>query len=367
MLLVTLLSRHKTWHLSLLFLIVATCPMLGHAEENPVEAEQKARVEVWIRDLGNPSARRRQQATAALIELGPSSTSRVTEAVASGDFEVSVRALHILASQFQSEDRATRRAARGAFAQLSKSKNESVARRSANAFATLIALPRAAAIAKLQELGAEVQIHGDLGSRKTPVEVTIGENWVGSSEDLEILHDIHNLQTLVMNTYYGGDEHLLPLKGLTALRSLTIYSLDPTEQGVALLSELTQLRSLDLSSSLIDDEDIRRLKTLANLEELILRDTLVSGDSIQHIEAFPKLKSLSLAMTRLTSDEFQQLAAIEQLEQIEVSRTQFSGESLQALRNLKNLRSVTASFARVSTYDVEDFSEIRGNVQVEIQ
>lgn len=355
-------SWQRSLAAAILMLILA--PATINAEDR--ESADSQQIKLWVRDLGSPSSRKRERATTALIYRGHVATNAVAKAAASDDYEASYRAFHILATQFTSADTKTRRAASTALSHLAESDHKIAAYHATKTLTDLIARPRAAAITRLQELGATVQVGGELGNPKTPITVTINDDWSGSIHDLQALHELHNLQALHIQIYDAGDEVFTVLDGLTSLTQLSLRSLNPTKRGLAQLARITNLRDLDLSYTLIDDDGLKSLSALKNLERLNLQDTLVTGQCIPHLQQFPELKHLSLAATRLNAKEFELLASVQQLEHVEVSHSQFSGDSLMALAQLGQLESVTAQGARVSSYDVEDFSDVRSDVKVDL-
>lgn len=359
----------------LLLLLLCGIPFFAlvealRADDGNAATTEADQITAWVRALGSPSARQREKATTALIFSGHHATQPVADSIATGDYEVRYRAFHILARQFLSVDANTHRAAERALARLSESRDARTATQAVKTLADLIAQPRAAAISALQNQGAQVKVGGSLGDPKTPIEVSIDEDWGGRTSDLQILQRVHNLQTLHINLHRrsnSGDEEIFAiLSELTTLRTLSLQGLNPTKQGLTDLAKLTELQSLDLESTLIDDEGLRLLSSLQKLQHLSLKNTLVTGRAVPHLEKYPQLTSLSLELTRLTAEEFQQLVAIENLEHLEVSNTQFSGKSLMALASMSRLRSVAAQQSRVTPYDVEDFSEIRNNVDITV-
>ncbi len=348
-------------------------PTATYAEEDRQQANGSSsqegdaspqQIAQWIQDLGSSKARAREKATAALIRSGHAATASVAEAAGSSDFEVAFRAFRILSVHLSSQNVLTQTAAEEALAKLVRSDDTSVARRATNTLHGLLARRQSLAVAALQSLGATVEFTGELGDAETTFAVRIENEWSGDAEDYKTLTRLQNLQSLHVQVYRGGEAAIDVLPELPALRYLSLYHLNPTREQVAKLGQLTQVQSLDLTSSMIDDEAVRHLAKMTNLTELSLRDTIVTGDAISHLRTLPKLRWISLASTRLTAAEFEQLAGLKNLEFVEVSGTQFRGASLQALASLKKLQTVSAQQARLSRYDVEDFSELRENVNV---
>ncbi|REK18621.1 MAG: hypothetical protein DWQ42_19585 [Planctomycetota bacterium] len=330
------------------------------------EASQEEAIAEWIRDLGHPSARRRDKATRNLIHVGPAAASRLAESATSTDFEVAFRSFRILSAQLASSDPVTSEAAEATLKQLSAIDDDSVARRAVNTMRGLLKRRQTVVITALQRRGAMVNVTGDLGDPSATISIVLGDNWDGSGEDLRMLRRLENVTSLQVNLYHGGESVFTVLAELTDLESLSLTNLNVPDEQFADLAALKKLRRLELAGCMIGDRSIRHLASLTKLEHVNLNNTLITGEALAHLQKLPRLTTLSLASTRLSADEFRQLAAFKQLEQIEVSGTQFSGDSLMSLAGLEKLRIVTAQAARVTPYDVEDFADERADVAIEL-
>lgn len=203
------------------------------AADEPPSAEQIAS---WVETLGAPQFSQREAATRSLIEAGPAALGPLQEATASGDLEVSSRAIEIARSMLASDNQEVATAAEQFLDAVAGGDDASVA---GLAEATLdfhaVGLADAARVA-LQGLGMKLT-RGMLATGQQGMHATLDTGWQGASDDLRLLLRLPGLLIVSVHGVPIDEKGLAVIGRLRRAGRIELYGTGLNEQQVAVLVE----------------------------------------------------------------------------------------------------------------------------------
>jgi hypothetical protein len=204
------------------------------ATQQPVEATP-GEIAVWIRQLDDDRYAVREAAQNRLLGVPEASIDRIANEAETGSLESSTRALRLLLSWSESEDRQLALRAVQAIAGLTRRPAEA-----AMAANRIAALRQREAIAAIQELGGLVPTDQQLAAINVtgmPLQVIIGPEWKGGVDGLRHIRHIRDATTVSLRAAPLGDEALPELAELKQVRRIELYSRQFTEQAAQRLRE----------------------------------------------------------------------------------------------------------------------------------
>jgi Leucine-rich repeat (LRR) protein len=182
-------------------------------------------------------------------------------------------------------------------------------------------------VAAIQKRGGRVSVDENRPDKAVVKVFLGGPNYttsVFSDDDLQLLHGLPRLHTIVFGRsrvtdeglkhlqglrhlqvvwfpLNGTDAGLKHLKGLANLRELYVgNNTSITDAGLEHLKRLTQLRILNLNHTKVGDAGLNYLQGLIRLEQLYLTGTRVTDAGLVHLRGLTQLKTLDLAGTKVT-------------------------------------------------------------------
>ncbi len=115
-----------------------------------------------------------------------------------------------------------------------------------------------------------------------------------TEEDLVRLHELPQIEMLLLQNTPLTDAGLAHLKGLTNLRILMINDTQVTDSGLVHLKGMSKLTILSLDQTHVTDAGLEHLKDLTNLGSLSLDSTQVTDVGVAHLKGMTGLKSLMI-------------------------------------------------------------------------
>jgi hypothetical protein len=228
---------------------------------------------------------------------------------------------------------------------------------------------RAAAIAKIQALGGEIQRSGDRAagdSAATSKEQNdavflislIGNDKV-QDDDLQCLQAIPELEHLYLGRTKIGDAGLKHIKGLKHLKRLGLIGTRVTDAGLKELEGLQELDDVLLGDTKITDAGLLSLCKLKNLQSLILSQTKITGASLKDTDGLPKLTYLDLVHTKFNDAGAAELAKFPNLQNLSLQLTSVSDAGIKHLAKLQHLTSLDLSMTRITDAGVEPLGQLK--------
>jgi len=156
------------------------------------------------------------------------------------------------------------------------------------------------AIAKLKELGAEVEV--DEQGSVTSVSFFGADFTKVTDAELEHLKGFPNLESLELPLTQITDAGLEHLKGLTNLESLTLTDTGITDAGLIHLEGMTQLEKLDLRGTQVKGPGLVHLKGMKELFILDLAGSQLTDAGLVHLEHLDKTSIICLTFTHVTDE-----------------------------------------------------------------
>ena len=230
----------------------------GAEAEKPAAVSQES-IDAWVRQLGDPQAGVREEATEALTEAGAKAVSALMAAQEDKDAEVRYWARRTL---------------------------REIERRAAK---------------ELENHGAEVQWSDDGWVRY----VSFRDHYyrTGSLADpgAEHLQALPHLEILDLAFTEAEDEDLVHIRGLGKLDTLWLRRSKISDEGLRHLADLKGLRDLDVAYTHVTGTGLRYLKELPRLEYLGVEGPQVTDRSVEPIAGLTRLRALSVGGQRLTT------------------------------------------------------------------
>ena len=212
-------------NLALIVMLFTACPSILTAEDTAapfqVSAEQ---VSQWVADLDSNLFDDRERAQKSLTEAGEAAIDAVSRAAREGSLECSTRAVNILLGWSEAEDH---RLVLAALEKLATMENHP--KQATLAKELLADVRENIALESLEENGATYQISvmpngaGGWGRPQKIVQLFIGSEWKGDTDDLKQIENVPSTHTLCFHSPPFGDEALAVLEKLPRLFRVELY------------------------------------------------------------------------------------------------------------------------------------------------
>jgi len=332
----------------------------GAEAEKPAAVSQES-IDAWVRQLGDPQAGVREEATEALTEAGAKAVSALLEAQEDKDAEVRYWARRTLR---EIEGRAAKELENhGAEVHWSDDgwvRSVSFIHHRDTGTVDDPGAEDLAALRHLEHLSLcftaakdEDLVH--IRALKKLEFLRLDRTEV-TDECLAHLKGCDNLQTLSLGfsrvTGTGAvhlvalprleyfdvvgpqvtDRSIAPIAGLTHLRGLTVGGQHLTDAGVAHLRGITSLDSLGIMDTSITDKALAHLKPLTNLTHLSIQSEAITDGAVEHLKELKSLRAIILRDTRVTPRGLQPLKMLPHLRNLGVLRTPRKEEELADLQ-----------------------------------
>lgn len=213
----------------------------------PVEQKQIAQ---WVEQLDSDLFELRERAQANVTVAGMPALPEVAVAARSAPLESSTRAINILLTWSEGEDR---QLAVAALEQIAAMKNRPV--ESARAAEVLAEVRELAALEELVSLGGSYQINPQISGviNFVPIvhyQVIIGSEWRGGVESLKLLKDIPHAWIISFYSPPLEDDALECLQGLPQLARVELYGTNFSQKAIEELpSKLPNAKDIDVRQS----------------------------------------------------------------------------------------------------------------------
>lgn len=155
-----------------------------------------------------------------------------------------------------------------------------------------------------------------------------------------------------LDNYGVTDEHLAPLKFLTALEQLDLSRNPIGDAGLAHVSGLQQLEVLHLDKTAVGDAGLKHLKDMKKLKTLFLSETRVTDEGLEALKELPELHMLLLDGTQITDKGLRHLQGLSSLRCLALGETRVTGAGLNHLKRLANLETLGLRGTQVSDQDL---------------
>jgi hypothetical protein len=228
--------------------------------------------------------------------------------------------------------------------------------------------PEAAAIAKIQALGGEIERKSDQGAAdSSPAKGTSDPvflvNLIGNEKvadaDLACLQAFPDLEHLYLGRTKIGDSGLAHIKGLKHLKRLGLIGTRVTDAGLKELEGLSELDDVLLRDTKITDAGLLSLCKLKKLTSLVLSQTKVTGASLKDTDGLPQLKYLYLFHTKFNDAGAAELVKFPNLEYLSLQLTPISDAAVKPLAKLQHLKSLDLSMTRITDASVEPLGQLK--------
>jgi Leucine Rich repeat len=226
----------------------------------------------------------------------------------------------------------------------------------------------AAAVAKIQALGGEIQRQGDHAAADSATTKGKGDpvflvDLIGNAkvtdDDLAYLQAFPDLEHLYLGQTKIGDAGLTHIKGLKHLKRLGLIGTRITDAGLKELEGLQELTSILLSDTKITDAGLVSLCKLKNLQSLILVKTNITGAGLKDADGLPKLTDLYLYHTKFNDAGAAELVKFPNLENLSLQLTAISDAGVKPLAKLQHLKSLDLSMTRITDASVEPLGQLK--------
>jgi Leucine Rich repeat len=228
----------------------------------------------------------------------------------------------------------------------------------------------AAAVAKIQALGGEIQRQSDRapGDSSTTTKgkgdpvflVDLIGNAKVTDNDLACLQAFPELEHLYLSQTKIGDAGLKHIKGLKHLKRLGLIGTRVTDAGLKELEGLQELDDVLLGGTKITDAGLLSLCKLKNLRSLILSQTAVTGASLKDTDGLPKLTDLYLFRTKFNDAGAAELASkFPNLQDLSLQLTSVTDAGIKHLAKLQHLTSLDLSLTRITDQGVEPLGQLK--------
>jgi hypothetical protein len=227
----------------------------------------------------------------------------------------------------------------------------------------------AAAIAKIQALGGEIERRSDQrgldssttakGQRDPVFLVTLIGNDKVKDDDLQCLKAFPDLEHLYLGRTKIGDAGLKHIKGLKHLKRLGLIGTRVTDAGLKELEGLQELEDVLLGDTKITDAGLLSLCKVKNLRSLTLSQTKITGASLKDTDGLPKLADLNLLHTKFNDEGAAGLVKFPNLQDLSLQLTSVSSAGLKHLAKLQNLKSLDLSMTLITDDGLEPLGQLK--------
>jgi hypothetical protein len=175
-----------------------------------------------------------------------------------------------------------------------------------------------------------------------------------SDEQLSIVRELADIESLRLAYTEIGDAGLRHLKGSTSLRELDAYRTPVTDDCMAIVGSLRNLERLNLSETAVGDAGLGRLTQLSELQRISLADTHITDDGLIHLARLRKLSSLDLTNTRVTDEGIRHLRLLGELGELQLGGTDVTDQSLEIIAAFPKLHSLSFWYSQERHTDKVD-------------
>jgi Leucine Rich repeat len=228
---------------------------------------------------------------------------------------------------------------------------------------------QAAAIAKIQALGGEIQRSGDRAAGDSPTtskgqnDTVFLVNLIGNGkvkdDDSQCLQAIPELEHLYLGRTKIGDAGLKHIKGLKHLKRLGLIGTRVTDAGLKELEGLQELDDVLLGDTKITDAGLLSLCKLKNLQSLALFSTKITGASLKDTDGLPKLAYLDLDGTKFNDAGAAELAKFPNLQNLSLESTPVSDAGIKHLARLQHLKSLDLRRTQITDAGLEPLGQLK--------
>jgi len=156
---------------------------------------------------------------------------------------------------------------------------------------------------------------------------------------------------------FPGDEHDLPIAGMTGLESLEVSG-RLSDQNLKQAASHTSLKSLNLGDCDIVDEDLPLIAGMTSLESLSLNGNGITDAGLANLGWLTSLKYLNLEDTQITVSGLRVLSGLSSLESLRVNNLDIGSEGLRQVPNLRSLKSLYVDNCNIGDYGLACLSEL---------
>jgi hypothetical protein len=185
-------------------------------------------ITAWIEHLGSPQYARREAASKSLLAAGRPAIAPLAAAIETGDLEVASRGIEILGGMLADETLAD--AAEAALEHAAEKARPSVARLAESALDFHHLGQAAVAREALASLGAA--FHERPVVEQAGLEVELGRDWKGTSDDLRQLARLPRLEAVLVHGVRLDDEAVAVLGRLRGIKRLELFGTGLAEKVI---------------------------------------------------------------------------------------------------------------------------------------
>jgi len=215
-----------------IFRVIAAGTILaaGVAGGLPASGDQPGdeQITAWIEHLGSPQYARREAASKSLVAAGRPAIKPLAAAIETSDLEVASRAIEILREMLADETLAA--AAEAALEQAAEKAGSTAARLAESALDFHQLGQAAAAREALASLGAA--FHERPIVEQAGLEVELGRDWKGTSDDLRQLARLPRLEAVLVHGVRLDADAVAVLGRLRGIKRLELFGTGLTEAAV---------------------------------------------------------------------------------------------------------------------------------------
>jgi len=273
--------------------ILLTLPW-AHAAAPPAESDAPrpaslpgATIEQLIRQLDSNHYVQRRLATESLIDAGPPAIAPLLDAIPKSNREVATRGVHVLRALAMADQSTSDSPAVTALEQLAARRGTSAGRLAAAALKVLSQQREQRAIARLQELGAQISTRVmTFGfERRVSRTVELGEAFEGTVDDVLLLKWLTDVPELRLVGKRVNDSWIPPVTRMSGLVRIVISHANVSDRALQEFSSLNQLRVVDLLYTPFTDVCLNHLQHVKNLQALRLYGTQITDRGVKGLKA----------------------------------------------------------------------------------
>lgn len=167
--------------------------------------------------------------------------------------------------------------------------------------------------------------------------IEIGDGWMGSSNDLKRLNEIHSLF------------------------ALRFTDQDLKKKQVDILEELKELQHIGFLNTSIDGRHISEVELPDGIKSVELADQVIDASTIKWLRSRP-LTNLTLEKCNIPTAIQPQLGTLNSLEYLKLKRLTLSRELFEQLVQMTNLQTISLSVCKFDIRDYQEFAMVRPRV-----
>lgn len=267
----------KVYHIAVLLGLIA----ISARAEMPIAPANSQQIASWIDELQSDSFVIREKATENLIHAGQGAVLPLIASAKSRDREVMFRSVMILNDLAINnlESPLSEAAWRGLKEVVSQNNGQSAARRAETALQEFYIAREGRAVARLQELGANLEYYTRMiEGRYVPVvtSVVIGDTWMGGVNDLHQMRWIRTIERITLTGEKVRDDWVEPIAEVNHVAEFSIKRAKVTAACLPAIQKMKQLSILKLHYLELDNGSLETLKKLTQLTKLELYGTKFS-------------------------------------------------------------------------------------------